>query len=81
MHKPFDLAISLKEIILQICSNTYKEMNPQETFYVVLFIVAKQTIQSKCPPLDLCLIKLNSVTYNGIVVIIKKNEVALLVLI
>ena len=56
-------------------------MNPQETFYVVLFIVAKQTKQSKCPPLDLCLIKLNSVTYNGIVVIIKKNEVALLVLI
>lgn len=81
MHKPFDLAISLKEIILQIWSNTDKEINPQETFYVVLFIIAKQTKQSKCPPLDLCLIKLNSVTYNGIVVIIKKNEVALLVLI
>ena len=42
MLKTFNLAISLKEIILQICSNTFKEINPQETFYVVLFIIAKQ---------------------------------------
>lgn len=41
MHKPFDLAISLKEIILQIYPSTYEEIYPQETFYVVLFITAK----------------------------------------
>lgn len=43
MHKPFDLAIPLKETTLQIHSNKYKETHPQETCYAVLFITAKQT--------------------------------------
>lgn len=64
MHKPFDLTIPLKKVILEIYSNKNKEIYAQETFYVVLFTPQtklkrnKQNLkESKCLSLGLCLIK------------------------
>lgn len=64
MHKPFDLTIPLKKVILEIYSNKSKEIYAQETFYVVLFIPQtklkrnKQNLkESTCLSLGLCLIK------------------------
>lgn len=81
MHRPFDLKLLYK--YTQTNSNTY----PQETFCMVLFIIAKHKQikhnlkQSNSPSLELWLIKLQYNHTMKFYVAIKKNEVALLVLI